>query len=219
MKLFNNGNCWIIEDYLNLNLVNEIKNIIEVNLDNLYENKEGYSTKGNNSYQYWFINPRENLHTNCDNFYKFVSKYTDEILSRIKEANLLNEERKKNIILQPTGAWSVIGEEGSYHTIHCHNGAYFDGISTLLYLEIPETNKKEEKENNTYLVVNTNPRNPFYDRQRKVFEINPEVGKLLIFPDWVLHGTYPQTKGVRQTFNVDYKLLFEKNKDIKFSYN
>ena len=49
--------------------------------------------------------------------------------------------------------------------------------------------------------------------------INPEVGKLLIFPDWVLHGTYPQTKGTRQTLNVDYKLTFEENKKNKFNYD
>ena len=50
--------------------------------------------------------------------------------------------------------------------------------------------------------------------------INPEVGKLLIFPDWILHGTYPQTKGIRQSFNIDYALdTIKEDKLEKLSYH
>ena len=105
--------------------------------------------------------------------------------------------------MNPSNAWSVIGEENSYHTIHSHNEGIFDGISTLVYLEVPETNVKDEAENDIFLVTRVGSGNPFYYKIPPYSSINPEVGKLLIFPDWVLHGTYPQTKGIRQTFNID----------------
>ena len=31
----------------------------------------------------------------------------------------------------------------------------------------------------------------------------------MIFPPHIPHGTYPQTKGIRQSFNLDYELEFD----------
>ena len=153
-------------------------------------------------------------------FYDFEKKYKNQILNRIKAADLFDERNKEDIDLKPINAWSVIGEENSYHTIHCHNEGIFDGISTLVYLEVPETNVKDEPENDIFLVTRVGSGNPFYYKIPPYSSINPEVGKLLIFPDWVLHGTYPQTKGIRQTFNIDYRLILkQKNKTTKLSYN
>jgi hypothetical protein len=218
MRVYQNRDCWIIEDYLDVNLVEKIKLIIQENLDNLYKNKEGYSTTGKNAEQYWLINKLDNFFTNDSRFYEFESEYKNQIINRIKAADLFDKKRKENIDLKHINAWSVIGEENSYHTIHCHNEGTFDGISTLVYLEVPETNVEDEPENNLFLATHVGPKNPYYYENTPSLNINPEVGKLLIFPDWVLHGTYPQTKGIRQTFNIDYRIVQKEKKSNSLNY-
>lgn len=202
---------WIIHDYLDNTLVEEIKTIIQENLNNLYKNKKGYSTTGKNAEQYWLINQKEGFFVNDSRFYEFEKKYKNEIFNRIQSAGLFDKNEKKTIDLNYINAWSVVGEENSYHTVHCHNDGNFDGISTLVYLEVPETNCEDEKENNIFLATHVGPKNKFYYRNSNCVDINPEVGALLIFPDWVLHGTYPQTKGIRQTFNIDYYMKLNHN--------
>ena len=40
MRVYQNKNGWIIEDFLDISFVEEIKLIIQENLDNLYKNKK-----------------------------------------------------------------------------------------------------------------------------------------------------------------------------------
>ncbi len=216
MRVFKNKDSWIIDDYLDTSLVQEIKTIIQDNLSSLYKNKEGYSTTGKNAEQYWLINQKNknNFHVNDSRFYDFEREYKNQILNRIKAADLFDEKTKEDIDLNQHNAWSMIGEENSYHTMHCHNEGSFDGISTLVYLEVPGTNIEDEPENNLFLATYVGPKNSYYYENTPTLDINPEVGKLLIFPDWLPHGTYPQTKGIRQTFNIDYRIVPANNKEV-----
>ena len=228
MRVFENGNCWVIEDDLNLSIVEELKAIIKDNLKDLYKNKEGYSTTGKDVDQYWLIDRRRTLNSMMiglhgdaikdPEFYKFEEKYRNEILNRIKACDLFDERKKDKIRFEYINAWSVIGKESSYHTIHDHNEGIPDGISTILYLEVPDTNLDDQPENNIFLVTNVGSKNPYYYKKPNYLQINPKVGKLLIFPNWVLHGTYPQTKGTRQTFNIDYRIELEKDKPKPLDY-
>jgi len=220
MKVFESKDCWVIEDYLDDNLMSKIKTIIQENLSNLYKNKEGYSTTGKNAEQYWLIKQKDNFLIKDSKFYDFEKEYKNQISNRIKSSDLFDEEINEYIDLNCMNAWSVIGEENSYHTIHEHGG-HFHGISTVFYLEVPETNVEDDPENNIFLAMSTRPRSFFYHEDTSCLEINPEVGKLLIFPSWLLHGTYPQTKGIRQTFNIDYRIVpaNKKDKSKNFSYN
>ena len=218
MNVYQNECCWIIEDYLDINLTEKIKRIIQENLDNLYKKKEGYSTKGANVEQYFLTNSENNFSINDSRFYEFEREYRNQVFNRIKASDLFDKRREERTNLVPVGVWSVIGEENSYHMVHCHSEGNFDGISTLLYLEVPDTNIEDEPENNIFLITNIGPKNPYYHKNSPCQEINPEVGKLLIFPSWVLHGTYPQTKGIRQTFNIDYRIRLEEEKSKSLNY-
>jgi len=220
MKVFGSKDCWVIEDYLDDNLVSKIKTITQENLSNLYKDKESYSTTGKNADQYWLINREDNFFIKDSKFYDFEKEYKNQILNRIKSSDLFDEEIKEYIDLNCMNAWSVIGEENSYHTVHDHGGHCY-GISTVFYLEVPETNVEDDPENNIFLAMSTGPKNFVYHVDGSYLEINPEVGKLLIFPSWLLHGTYPQTKGIRQTFNIDYRIVpaNKKDKSKNFSYN
>jgi len=214
MRVFKNKDSWIIDGYLDSSLVQEIKTIIQDNLSSLYKNKEGYSTTGKNAEQYWLIHQKNNFFVNDSRFYDFEREYKNQILNRIKAADLFDEKTKEDIDLNQHNAWSMIGEENSYHTMHCHNEGSFDGISTLVYLEVPGTNIEDEPENNLFLATYVGPKNSYYYENTPTLDINPEVGKLLIFPDWLPHGTYPQTKGIRQTFNIDYRIVPANNKEV-----
>lgn len=60
--------------------------------------------------------------------------------------------------------------------------------------------------------------NILYNNRPKLIDINPEVGKLLIFPSWIIHGTCPQTKGTRQTFNLDFTFFNKEYNKNKINY-
>ena len=220
MKIYENGDNWIIEDQLDKNLVKKIKNLVNLNLKDLLKLKKGYSTTGKNAEQYWLIKKDSNFYFKNKDFEDIKKEYKNNVLNRLKKSNLLNENIK-NLDIDNKNSWSVIGEENSFHVAHFHdsNGIGISGISTLVYLKVPESNTEDSHENNLFLIMNSGPNNLFYYSNPKIVEINPEVGKIVIFPTWIIHGTYPQSKGVRQTFNIEYNFIQEKNNKQILKYN
>ena len=217
MKIYENGNNWVIEDQLNDDLVTKINNLIDENLNSLLKLKKGYSTTGKNAEQYWLIKINEFYFKN-KNFEDIKIDYKSQILNRLKKSNILNQEIQEKINLENKNCWSVIGEENSYHTPHFHNNGNFDGISTILYLKVPQTNVEDNPENNLFLLMNVNAKNNCYSNNPSNIMINPSIGKLLIFPYWIIHGTCPQSKGIRQTFNIDYHFIHKsKNNNLNYA--
>ena len=53
MNIIETGTSLVIEDKLNLELLNEIKEFLNNHLKFLYKDKENYSTTGDNAEQYW----------------------------------------------------------------------------------------------------------------------------------------------------------------------
>lgn len=214
MIIYENGKNWVIEDQLDPDMMNEISIFLEKKCNKFLADKNGYSTKGKNSQQHWIVHQSKNFQIDDNKFYEFEKKYRNQILSRIEKSNLFNEEIKEKVSLEYKNIWTVTGEEHSYHTVHFHSSV--QGISTVLYTKVPDTNIKKDPENNIFLIMNCDLNSNFYYSLPNHISINPEVGKLLIFPDWILHGTYPQTRGVRQTFNVNYGIKREKSKSLKY---
>lgn len=231
MKIYENRNNWIIEDQLDNKLVEKITNIINENLNNLLKLKEGYSTKGKNAEQYWLIkrercrtilvnntNQTSNFYFKNKDFEDVKKEYKYNILNRLKKSNLLNEKIKNLNIIESCG-WSVVGEENSFHPAHSHSYEVLDGISAILYLNVPKSNVENSCENDIFLIMDSGSNSRLYNSNKNIIEINPEVGKLLIFPSWIIHGTYPQSKGIRQTFNMDYQFTFGEKTKKTFKYN
>ena len=108
----------------------------------------------------------------------------------------------------------VIGEEGSYHHIHTHAHGVKEGISVVLYLNIPDC---EDDSNSIFLVLHADPSSHFIEGVPSCYHVKPKVGTLLIFPYHIPHGTYPQTKGIRQTFNVDYRVSWKSKSLLNYS--
>ena len=220
MNIIEYGSNWIIQDKLDDKLINEIKDFFGSHIDFLYKDKEGYSTTGNNSEQYWLKReygktPFNYKNQECE---EIKQKFKEQVYGRLEAASLL----KDDVCIEENASWTVIGEEGSYHTVHTHGKMSGHAVSCVLYLNVPEVSESEDAFhlNNIFLILHTNQlSSPFVRNScESVQHVKPKVGTLLIFPTNVPHGTYPQTKGIRQTFNVDYQFL-HKNKTKNISYN
>lgn len=221
MKIYENGKNWLIEDQLDFDLVKKINDLLDNNLNNLLKIKKGYSTRGENAQQYWLIKKdnENNFYFQNKDFENIELEYRSKVLNRLKKSNILKENNQDKLLLRSKNCWAVIGEENSYHIPHFHNEGSFSGVSTLVYLKVPETNDDNMWENNLFLIMNSSANNEFYYEKPKIITINPVVGKILIFPDWIIHGTCPQTKGIRQTFNIDYYFDYRKDEKInKLNY-
>ena len=170
-------------------------------------------TIGNNVEQYWIESKgKKQFHYKNQEYENIEQKFRKQIHGRLKAASLL---RNKEIELEQTGAWTIIGEEGSYHVTHTHFHGRNEGISTVIYLNVPES-KTDDQSNSIFLVFHTDPPSHFINTPcPNIHHIKPEVGKLLIFPYHIPHGTYPQTKGIRQTFNIDYYFSANSNEIYK----
>lgn len=215
MKIIEYGNNWLIEDQLDNELLNDIKNFFDKNLEFLYKDKEGYSTTGENAEQYWIkMKGEKHFHFKNKEYEDIERRFREGIYGRLKAASLLKSD---DIQLRQSTAWTVIGEEGSYHTIHNHTNGVMGGVSVVLYLNVPES-EHDDKSNSIFLVLHTDPSSHFVKHGCSSYRhVKPEVGTLLIFPYHVPHGTYPQTKGIRQTFNVDYEFYAEEKSSINYS--
>jgi hypothetical protein len=213
MKIIEYGNNWLIEDQLDNELLNDIKNFFDKHLEFLYSDKEGYSTTGDNAEQYWIEKLGEKPFYFKNKEYENVERrFREGIYGRLKAASLLKSD---DVHLSQRTAWTVIGEEGSYHTIHNHAAGRMSGVSVVLYLNAPYS---KDHSNNIILVLHADPSSNFINQGcPSNYEVKPRVGTLLIFPFHIPHGTYPQTKGIRQTFNVDYEFSMESISSINYS--
>lgn len=214
MKIVEYGTSWFIEDQLDDELLNDIKNFFNENLEFLYKDKEGYSTTGENAEQYWIqMKGEKHFHLKNKEYEDIERRFREGIYGRLKAASFIKTD---DIQLCQSTAWTVIGEEGSYHTIHTHSDGITGGVSVVLYLNVPES--EDEESNSIFLVLHTDPSNYFIERGCPgVCHIKTEVGKVLIFPYHIPHGTYPQTKGIRQTFNIDYVFKTKLKSSLNYS--
>ena len=157
---------------------NKIDYIVESN--SIQSSVEGKSTKGHQSYQFDLFDYRDQFQDVIDSVKRKVQLHLNSFQqSKCQDLSLL-------------ASWSVYGNHGGYHTIHRHNDVDCDDISTVLYLSVSENDIHNP--GSFFAIINNN-----------VVTHQPGVGDLLIFPVGILHGTYPQGNGLRQTLSNDFK--------------
>lgn len=210
MKIIESGPNWLIQDNIDINLLSEVNEFLKNNLKFLVKGKKGYSTKGHNAEQYWIKKSGRNLIYNVSEYDNLEKKIKKEVYERLKKASLLKKFENSYVDIVNQSAWTVIGEEGSYHVVHNHSQGEMITISSVLYLNVPEKlEENEENDNSIFLILHANPSSSFTNNPiPDIHHIYPEIGTILIFAGHINHGTYPQTKGIRQTFNLDYKFDF-----------
>jgi len=127
-----------------------------------------------------------------------IKNYLDKSdVIKIKEIKIIN-------------LWVVRQFKNEYNPIHYHEGQ----LSGVGYLKIP-TNMNQNK-----LVKNkkikTNGTIDFINGQKNflsksIYNLNPKLGDLLIFPNYLMHTAYPfNVNGERRSFSFNVKILFKK---------
>ena len=181
-------NSWIIKEKLDLESILPVVDNLTDTLTELDLGKNTRSTQGPASQQWELIGCTEN------NWLDLMQ----EMKEKIKV--LYKEKFDKDILLACIGAWTVKGQEYSYHTLHSHQKKGADvskRISTVTYLRMPE--KRWAGDGAFYFVENK-------DDTLTTYHIDPEIGTFIIMPSNLLHGAYPQPAGTRQTLNLDFEL-------------
>ena len=117
-------------------------------------------------------------------------------MKKIKQYNLVS-------------CWFNDQKENEYNPLHIHWGESYGGISSVLFLKIPDSineaknknNKEEPKDGRLEFVYG----NTLYCSHNTKL-VHPQVGKLYLFPYYLNHTVYPfKGEGVRRSlsFNVD----------------
>lgn len=136
------------------------------------------------------------------------------------------KEQGHNAIVTPTDMWTIHSYAGDYNPLHDHGGGTFLGLSSILYLKVPPAiaEKKDVPhgvapkmhmasgncDGFTQLVWGaTGMRDYSLLRPPTQQYIKPEAGKLLIFPNWLLHRVEPFFgEGERRTLSLNMDVTF-----------
>mgnify|MGYP001591895027 FL=1 len=155
---------------------------------------------------------------------KLVSQIKDEV--KLNDAFIkknLSEELIRNIkkYLEVSGVpkikevkiinlWVVRQFKNEYNPIHYHNGQ----LSGVGYLKIPKNMSQNKVVKNKK--VKTNGTIDFINGQKNflsksIYNLNPKIGDLLIFPNYLMHAAYPfNVDGERRSFSFNAKITFKK---------
>ena len=178
MILLNGLKDWVIKTNID---VTNYKKIID-NLTRVSESdKSGLSTKGQASKQFDLGND--------DSLALIVNDVKKSIISSLKthDLNLLS-------------AWTVYGQKYGFHTVHKHNDENINHLGSVLFLEVPSVIELDLP-GDLFFILRDKDNNLLYE------SFSPKIGDFFIFPIHVLHGTYPQSEGLRQTLNLDFEIL------------
>ena len=140
----------------------------------------------------------------------FIKKnLTKELIKNIKKY-LIKSDSNKIKEIKIINLWVVRQFKNEYNPIHYHDGQ----LSGVGYLKVPKNM------NQNYMVKNkkikTNGTIDFINGQKNflskcVYNLNPKVGDLMIFPNYLMHSVYPfNVEGERRSFSFNAKIIFKK---------
>ena len=137
---------------------------------------------------------------------KSISK---ELIKNIKNYLTMSEVKKVKSI-KIINLWVVRQFKNEYNPIHYHNGQ----LSGVGYLQIPKNMSQNKLVKNKKF--QTNGTIDFINGQKNflsksIYNLNPKLGDLLIFPNYLMHTAYPfNIDGERRSFSFNAKILFKK---------
>jgi len=140
----------------------------------------------------------------------FIKKnLSKELIKNIKEY-LIKSESNKIKEVKIINVWVVMQFKNEYNPIHYHEGQ----ISGVGYLKIPKNmNQNKMLKNKKFKTNGTidfiNGQNNFLCKS--IYNLNPKVNDLLIFPNYLMHNAYPfNVDGERRSFSFNAKVMFKK---------
>ena len=134
---------------------------------------------------------------------------SNELIKNIK-IYLNKSDVKKIKEIKIINLWVVRQLKNEYNPIHYHEGQ----LSGVGYLKIPkDMNQNKFVKNKKF---KTNGTIDFINGQtnflsKSIYNLNPKLGDLLIFPNYLMHTAYPfNVDGERRSFSFNAKVLFKK---------
>jgi uncharacterized protein (TIGR02466 family) len=140
----------------------------------------------------------------------FVKKnLSKELIKNIKKF-LIKSDSNKIKEIKIINLWVIRQFKNEYNPVHYHEGQ----LSGVGYLKVPKNM------NQNYMVKNkkikTNGTIDFINGQKNflskcIYNLNPKVGDLMIFPNYLMHSVYPfNVRGERRSFSFNVKIIFKK---------
>ena len=196
MKTFRAFGPTIGKGKLSRKFINTINSQIDKSIitkKNDYSSKLASQIKNELKISTFFIekNLSKELIKNIKSYLK-VSK-----IEKIKEIKIIN-------------LWVVKQLKNEYNPIHYHNGQ----LSGVGYLKIPKNMNQNKTIKNKK--IKTNGTIDFINGQRNflsecIYNLNPKVGDLLLFPNYLMHTAYPfNIDAERRSFSFNVRILFKK---------
>ena len=126
-----------------------------------------------------------------------VGEYRDRLPPPDPNHPLLREKRDRRVRF--SGSWSVRLQGSGYHVSHVHPQGW---ISSALYVALPKPGPGEP--HGGWLKIGEPPPSLGVDLPPARL-IEPQPGRLVLFPSWMWHGTVPFTAGERLTVAFDVR--------------
>lgn len=96
-------------------------------------------------------------------------------------------------------SWAIRGQSGTFHRPHVHSKGWYSGTC---YVEVPASISRDNDDG--HLVLGEPPF-ATKDRLDPIATVQPEQGKLVLFPSYVWHSTRPYSgEGWRQVIAFDF---------------
>lgn len=127
-----------------------------------------------------------------------VKDYVDELPPIDPTHPLLRHERGQTIRF--SGSWSVRLGAGGHHANHVHPQGW---ISSAFYVSLPERHAEEPQEAGWLTLGEPDAR--LGRKLPPTLTIEPQPGRLVLFPSWMWHGTNPIGEGERLTVAFDIR--------------
>ena len=135
----------------------------------------------------------------------FIKKYLDKKINQSIKEYVKSTTGKVTKTVKIKNFWVVSQFSHEYNPVHYHDGH----VSGVGYLKIPKfiTNKKSLQTNGTIDFINGNK----MFLNNSIFNHNPRVGDVILFPNYLMHTAYPFTgSGERRSFSfnaeIDYNI-------------
>ena len=141
---------------------------------------------------------------------RFIEKYLSKEIKRNIKIFLKNEKVENIKDIKILNLWVVRQYKGEYNPIHYHNG----DISGVGYIKLPSNMTINKSIKNKK--IRTNGTLDFINGQKNflsksIFNVVPKVGKMIIFPNYLMHTAYPfNIDGERRSFSFNAKITYKK---------
>jgi uncharacterized protein (TIGR02466 family) len=131
----------------------------------------------------------------------FIKKYLAKKINQSIKEFIKSTTGKTTKTVKIKNIWVISQFSYEYNPVHYHDGH----VSGVGYLKIPKftTNKKSLTTNGTIDFINGNK----MFLNNSIFNHNPKVGDVILFPNYLMHTAYPFTsKGERRSFSFNAEI-------------